>query len=108
MIGNDPTVQVEAGEIGVNQINRVLDTEDAKAWHLDLGSKYSQVLSYSHGPHEATVHLYATEHTLYVEEPRGVSTDICIQVPMEWIVMAECARYTCRIVAYKPTYRDRV
>jgi hypothetical protein len=105
-VNNDSTVTVTPGEIGVNQINRVLDTEHAKAWHLDLGSKYAEVLSYSQSPHEATIDLHATEYTVYVEEPRGTCTSIHIPVPMEWIILAECARYTCRIVAYKPTYSN--
>lgn len=105
-ISNDNAVTVTPGEIGINVVDRVLDTEHAKAWHLDLGSKYARVLSYSQGPHEATIHLHADERTLYVEEPRGTCTNIHIQVPMEWIILAECARYTCRIVAYKPIYKN--
>jgi hypothetical protein len=106
---NDPSVQVLAGEIDVDVIDVVLDTECAKAWNVGLSSKYARVSSYGVTGDKFQfhyVHLAADDHTLYVDEKlRGRSTEIGIEVPGDgWIVMAECAKRTCRIVAYKPTY----
>lgn len=106
---NDPLVQVLAGEIDVDVIDRVLDAEYAKAWSVGLRSKYAHVSSYGVTGDKFQfhyVHLAADNHTLYVDgKLRGRSTEIGIEVPGDgWIVMAECAKRTCRIVAYKPTY----
>src|SRR4051812_46000567 len=104
---NDDLLLVEPGEITVERIDRVLDLPDAKAWHLDLRSKYASIAYYGRSGGQAIVALGANEHTLYVDETRsGLSTEVRIEVPDEWIVLAECARYTCRIAAYKPTYKD--
>ena len=107
LINNDPTVTVVPGEISVSVIDRVLDLPTARAWNIDLHSKYARVLSYSQGGDVASVHLYATEDTLHVvKELRQQTTAIRIQVPDDWIIMAEAGRYTCRIVAYKPTFEE--
>lgn len=96
-------INVTPGEIEVDRVDRVLDTEHAKAWHVDLVSKYAEIGYYSRCGNEAGVHLWAVDRTLYVvEELRKKPTDIMIGAPDGWIVLAECARYTCRIVAYNP------
>jgi len=90
---------VEAGEIEVGEIDLVLDTDRARAWHVDVASKYAEVF----GLGGREVLLGATDRTLSVNEARrGMLTKIGLDVPEGWTLIAECARYTCRVVAYLP------
>lgn len=106
MIINDPSVRVRVGEIKVAVVDLVLDTEWAKAWHIGLGSKWADASSYAQDDGEARIYLQAIEETLDHDfDLRGTSTMIIVQVPDNWTILAECVRYTCRIVAYK-AYKD--
>lgn len=94
---------ITPGEVRVERVDCVLDSPCSRAWHLDLRSKYASI----GGVADDEVLLVATEETLYVDEAlRGTPTVINLDVPDDWTVLAEVARYTCRVVAYQPAYTD--
>lgn len=96
-------VEVVRGEIRVSAIDLMLDTDYARVWEVDLDSKYAEVGSICD---DGTIMLVGCDRTLRMdEECRGEATVITVPVPGGWTVMAECARYTCRIVAWKPVGR---
>jgi hypothetical protein len=95
-----PQLTIGLGEVQVGSVDCVLDDARVRAWDIDMVSKYAEVLGYSG---DNAVMLHANERTLYVDEARrGRVTTIGVDVPDGWRVMAECARYTCQIVAYCP------
>lgn len=86
------------GEIRVSAALLVLDQPHARIWHLDLDSKYAQVLSYT----AQEVLLIADERTMGVDEAlRGRPTAVAVKLPQGWNVMVDCSRYTCRIIGYR-------
>jgi hypothetical protein len=91
-------MKIEPGEIRVAGADMMLDRPRMKVWHLDLDSKYAEILSYS----TSEVLLAAGDRTLRTDEEfKGQPTAVIIDLPDDWHVIAECARYTCRIVAYQ-------
>lgn len=99
---NKASVTTE-GEIDVNVIDLVLDTEDVKVWHIDLHSKYAGIVGFSFNQ----MLLYAEGDTLHVvEEQRGNATVLDFEVPestpeFHWHAIVDCGRYTARFVAYR-------
>ena|SRR6476469_959857 len=92
-------VGVEPGEIRVASVEVMLDWSLAKVWYVDLHSKYAEILTYSN----EEVLLHAGERTLRLDESlRGKPTAIRLDLPDDWSLIVDCARYTCRIVAYRP------
>lgn len=98
---------VTPGEVRVRHVDLVLDTPDVRVWHIDLNSKYAEVLAYS----REEVLLYAIDETLRTDEgQRGVPTSVKVNVPEDdddyaWVMMADCGRYRCRFVAYRMSKR---
>lgn len=91
-------MKIEPGEIRVAGADMMLDRPKMKVWHLDLDSKYAEILAYS----GAEVLLTAGERTLRIDENlKGQPTAVVLDLPDSWHVIAECARYTLRIVAYQ-------
>lgn len=91
-------MNIEKGEVRVASVLMVLDRPNMKVWHIDLYSKYAEILAYS----TDEVLLGAGDRTLRIDEQRkGQPTALIIGLPDDWYVIAECARYTCRIVGYK-------
>jgi hypothetical protein len=87
------------GEIRVGEVVLVLDEPHVKVWHVDLLSKYAEVASYSG---DDVIMLAAGTHTLRSDESRpGELTVIKLGLDDGWTVIAEAARYTLRIVAYR-------
>ncbi len=99
---------VEEGEVEVSTADLLIDHPDVRVWELDLVTKYADVLGYSS---DGVVMLHATEYSIkVVEQARGQATLIHLGLPVtrDWAVLAMCARYTCRIVAYRdPGYDER-
>lgn len=91
------------GEIEVNDISLIVDTDDVKVWHIDLRSKYAGICGYS----DDSLHLMAEPDTKHVvEEKRGQSTVIEFRYPNDdldfyWFVIVDCSRYTARFIAYR-------
>lgn len=95
-------MRIEPGEIRVGEVLLVLDEEYVRVWHVDLDSKYAQakVLSFS----ADEVLLHAADRTKRVDEARrGRPTVLKVDLPDGWLIMVDCARYTCRIVGYRPS-----
>jgi hypothetical protein len=91
-------LRITPGEIRVSGYVTVLDEPSVRAWHVDLDSKYAEVLAYS----EDEVLLIAGERTLGVDEDnRGTATSLTINLPEGWNVIVDCSRYTCRIIGYR-------
>lgn len=91
-------MNVAPGEIRVNEVVAVLDEPHAKVWHVDLGSKYAEVLSTDGGQ----VLLHAGERALGVDPDRaGCPTAFVLGLGDGWDVLAECTKGTLRIVAYR-------
>jgi hypothetical protein len=99
-------VKVDRGEIIVSEdgIVKVVDDPNAKAWEVDLMSKYAYVVALASMANRQAVILGASDRTLDIDTARrGDSTDFTIEFPEgeDWILLAHCARYTLRIVAYR-------
>lgn len=91
-------MRIEPGEIRVAGADMMLDRPKMKVWHIEVDSKYAEILAYS----ETEVLLTAGERTLRInEELKGQPTAVVIDLPDDWHIIAECARYTLRIVAYR-------
>lgn len=92
-------MRIEPGEIRVNAVGTILDETNVKVWHVDLHSKYAAILSLS----DEEVLLCAAGDTLGVDEThRGTPTAVALPALGDgWSVMAECRRYTLRVVAYR-------
>lgn len=91
-------ISIEPGEIRVASVDNLLDEPYAKVWYVDLDSKYAEVLAVS----TREVLLHASERTLRLDESSlGRPTALLFDLPDEWEVIVDCARYTCRIVAYQ-------
>jgi hypothetical protein len=91
---------LEEGEVEVSTAVLLIDHDDVQVWEVDLVTKYADVLGYG----SDMVLLHATEHTIKANESqRGKATRIRLGLPVQagWSVVAECARYTCQIVAYR-------
>lgn len=100
-----PGLLVEPGEIQLHYALLVVDDQHAKAWNVDLHSKYAQVLSCDYDDDgRPQVLVYAVGRTLRLNESlRGMPTRITLtSLNDSWQLMAECLRYTLRIVAYLP------
>lgn len=94
-------MRITAGEVRVNLAELVIDTAEFKVWLVDLESKYAELLTYS----DDEVVLIAGARTLRPDPARrGVPTVLHVDLPdggERWHVLAECRRYTCRVVAYR-------
>lgn len=92
-------MRIAPGEIRVNAVDAILNEANVKVWHVDLHSKYAAILSLS----DEEVLLYAADDTIKVDESRrGTPTALVLpDLGDGWSVIAECARYTCRVVAYR-------
>lgn len=92
-------MKIEPGEVRVAHVAVVVDRPATTVWHVDLDSKYAEVVAYSN----SEVLLCAGDRTLGIDEKlKGQPTALVMNLPDDWLVMVECARYTCRIVGYKP------
>ncbi len=101
----NPILRIRPGEVRVAGITRMLDTPSVKVWHVDLHTKYAQILTYT----TDEVLLICDDRTLHADESlRGTPTGLAIGLPDDWFVIAESTRYTCRIVGYlpRPDYGD--
>jgi hypothetical protein len=94
-------LEIEPGEIRIGGgAITLLDEPHVRVWHVDLDSKYAQVLTYS----ADEVLLIADERTLRTDTSRrGKPTVLKVNLPDDWQIIVDCSRYTCRIVGYKPT-----
>lgn len=93
-------MEVVPGVIRVNEVDVMADAANLKVWHVDLNSKYAEVLAY--GGWEVLLH--ATERTLRTDPEHGQATVIRLpQLGDDWNLIADSGRYTCRIVAYRTT-----
>lgn len=95
-------MQVTQGEVRVAAIDLVLDSATCKVWHVNLDTKYAEIVAYS----EEQVFIGSSERTLRIDESkRGEPTILHLPGLFDegWSIIADCARYTCRIVLYRPT-----
>lgn len=93
-------MRIEPGEVVVNDVHLVIDYPDVKIWEVDLASKYAEIFAFTGDG----VLLRANERTLYVDKSLpGVPTALINDLNDTWVTIAECARYTCRVVAYQRT-----
>lgn len=90
---------VVRGEVLIDDVTVLIDQPEVKVWIVELGSKYAQVLGYS----TEEVLLVAGDRTPTIDQAlRGRPTAVVVNLPEPWQIIAESARYTCRIVAYRP------
>jgi len=89
-------LDIRPGEIHIDSIDTIVDEPHIKIWHINLDSKYADVVYY--GDHE--IALCATDQTLRTDPDHEGQATILILPPGDWSTIAECTRYTCRIAAY--------
>lgn len=96
-------IAIEPGIVQTGEVTVIHDEPRFIVWHVDMLSKYAVVASVGSTNGKLFVSLGADDRTLDIDSSRGL-TDITIAFPgaHEWIVMAECRRYTTRIVVYNP------
>ncbi len=92
-------MRIERGEIRIDNVATLVDSRTCRAWHVSLDSKYAEILAYS--PDEVLL-ISGTRTTNLDPARRGHPTCLVIDLPLDWQVIADCARYTCRVVGYKP------
>lgn len=97
---------VEPGEVRVNHVTHVISVPNVEIFELDLLTKYASVLYTSYDDTAVLVALHATRDTLHVAEShRGTATHFTVRVPAgrpsDWTCLAECSRYTVRVVLYR-------
>ncbi len=103
-------LKVDHGAVVVSSIQKVLDDPNAKAWEVDLHTKYAVVVMQSMTDSKVGVHLGWNEGTLGLDESKPDKfTDFWLdfgstEMRHNWQVLAACARYTLRIVAYRVSY----
>lgn len=88
------------GEIKVAAVDVILERPDVVIWHVDLDSKYAEILAAS--PEE--VLLLAGQRTLGIDESMsGLATRLRLGLPTDqnWSLITDCSRYTLRIVVYR-------
>lgn len=92
-------LHVIRGEVIVGSIDQVLHERSVIVWHVDLESKYAEIVAYN----SQQVILRAGASTAKIDESfRGRPTRLFTGLGDEWELIAESARYTCRVVAYRP------
>lgn len=91
-------MRIEPGEIRVFHVVMVLDRPKMKVWHVDLDSKYAEVLACDANE----VLLCAGPQTRGIDENlKDQPTALVIELPADWHVIADCRLYTCRIAGYQ-------
>jgi hypothetical protein len=96
---------LEEHEVEVSTAGLVVDHDDVKVWEIDLVTKYADVF----GCGGDVVALSATKHSIRVNEAeRGTATQIRLGLPTagNWSLIAQCARYTCQIAAYRQSVEE--
>lgn len=116
-VSDSAELRVVPGRIAVNDVDCIVDLPEVKIWEVDLRTKYAVIISLAYGgtgadgssDREMTVVLGADEHTLKLDT--SVSrpwTDLVWTRPPgpAWDLLADCARYTVRVVAWqRPGYK---
>lgn len=94
---------LERGQIIVNSIHHVVDSETLHVFELDLHSKYAETFTSMCGT-GLTFFLSKGEHTLKTDDSQELATYFSIELDNEdwlWMPLAEAPRYTARFVAWK-------
>jgi hypothetical protein len=87
---------------------RVVDLPDVQVWHVDLRTKYADVGWYGVDEGVVEVSLVTSERTLNINPDAEGPTILTFPVPVldtecdeSWIVLADCSRYTARVIFYR-------
>lgn len=91
-------VHVSEGVVRVDSVDLMLDRDDVKVWHINLNSKYAVLASYSD---DGVIMLDADTDTLRTNPTAAVTVVSLPPLGDEWSLISACARYTCRVVAYR-------
>lgn len=86
----EPKLKITQAGVVVAGVDIVIDELNLKVWHVDLPTKGAKVLGFTH-------------QMVVLQDAYGVAVSIPLGLDDSWQVIAECARYTCRIVAYRET-----
>ena len=97
-------VSVEQGSIAVNDVSVIRQDRGLLVLEVDCHSKYPEILGYycAEHPSGTEVLIYPGEHTLW---KRDTEQPTVIRLPEHvkgWDIQATAARYTVRIVCWKP------
>jgi hypothetical protein len=94
-------VSVEQGQIHVNTIHKIHESENAVILYADLKAKYAQVGMFSGD----TVYLEKGQYTLHAEESEKPTAIKLESLPNEpgWRLEATASRYELFIYAFKVT-----
>lgn len=98
------------GVARVNGASLAFSAPDIACIELDMHSKYAAVscIEYGSDGGSPVVHIGADERTLHTNTSTDVDTQVSFPDYAGWdVFVAECTRYTCRVVLVRPVDLQR-
>lgn len=103
-----PEVRLVIGP-GVARVNGAClaySAPDIACIEIDMHSKYAVVGCIEYGGESPVVHIGADDRTLYTDTSTDGDTQVSFPDYADWeVFVAECCRYTCRVVMVRQETR---
>jgi hypothetical protein len=115
-MSNDVFVEVKQGQININSVSLIRNTQIAKLIYIDTKSKYSEV-TYGYNKNTLSIIAFKGEYTLYTNENYDHATEIELTFNdinfqdwqnQGWSVTLDYGRYSIIVSLIKESKSHRV